>query len=209
MIDFAEIYERIGYVFKDSSLLEKALTHSSFDRENNYERLEFLGDSIVGYAVSDLLYHQEMKTEGEMTDLRKRRVCEEPLSQLADDLGFSKNCQRRNCSLSEKMRSDLYEAVTAAIYLDSGIEDAIAFVKRTILLVPPAAPDYKTQLQQYCDKKKIDFKIVHTEEGKDNKKRFTAEVYIDGNSKGTGKGKKKKAAENEACRLALKALHLI
>ena len=77
MIDFAEIYERIGYVFKDPSLLEKALTHSSFDRENDYERLEFLGDSIVGFAVSELLYHQQNETEGEMTKTRASMVSKE------------------------------------------------------------------------------------------------------------------------------------
>lgn len=206
MIDFSEICERIGYVFKDRSLLTRALTHSSFDRENSYERLEFLGDSIVGFAVSDLLYRKEAKSEGEMTVYRKRRVSEEPLSKLADLLGFSKNCLRRNCALSEKMKSDLYEAVTAAIYLDSDISEALAFVKRTILLVPPAPPDYKSELKQYCEKKKILLKIDCIEEGKDNKRIFAAEVYVDNESRGRGKGKKKKDAENEACRLALTAL---
>ena len=209
MIDFAEIYERIGYVFKDPSLLEKALTHSSFDRENNYERLEFLGDSIVGFAVSELLYHQQNETEGEMTKTRASMVSKEPLAGLADLLTFSKNCQRRNCALSVKMKCDLYEAVTSAISLDGGLEKAVDFVKRTILLAPHASSDYKSKLKEHCEKNKLSYHAPYTSAGRDDKKTFTVEVYVGGKSYGVGKGASVKAAENEACRLALKALHLI
>ena len=206
MIDFAEIYERIGYVFKDEKLLTRALTHSSFDRENNYQRLEFLGDTIVDYAVSDFLYKTTNKSEGEMTNLRKSMVSEVPLAELADLLMLSKNCQYRNCALSKKMRSDLYEAVTAAISLDGGLAQALDFVKRTINRVPPAAPDYKSKLKEYCEKNKLSYHAPYTSTGRDDKKVFTVEVYVGGKSYGVGKGASVKAAENEACKTALSKL---
>ena len=206
MIDFAEIYERIGYVFKDEKLLTRALTHSSFDRENNYERLEFLGDSIVGYAVSELLYHQSENAEGQMTKTRASMVSKEPLAYLADNLHLSKNCLRRNCALSVKMKCDLYEAVAAAISLDGGFDAAVAFVKRTVVLAPHASVDYKSKLKEYCEKSKISYHAPYTSTGRDDKKIFTVEVYVGGKSYGVGKGASVKAAENEAAKIALSKL---
>ena len=206
MIDFSEIYERIGYVFKDEKLLTRALTHSSFDRENNYERLEFLGDSIVGYAVSELLYHQSENAEGQMTKTRASMVSKEPLAYLADNLHLSKNCLRRNCALSVKMKCDLYEAVAAAISLDGGFDAAVAFVKRTVVLAPHASVDYKSKLKEYCEKSKISYHAPYTSTGRDDKKTFTVEVYVGGKSYGVGKGASVKAAENEAAKIALSKL---
>ena len=206
MIDFSEIYERIGYVFKDEKLLARALTHSSFDRENNYERLEFLGDSIVGYAVSELLYHQSENAEGQMTKTRASMVSKEPLAYLADILLLSKNCLRRNCALSVKMKCDLYEALAAAISLDGGFDAAVAFVKRTISLAPQATADHKSRLKEYCEKNKLSYHAPYTATGRDDKKVFTVEVYVGGKSYGVGKGSSVKAAENEACKTALSKL---
>ena len=206
MSNFLEIYEKIGYSFRDESLLRRALTHSSFDREGNYERLEFLGDSIVGYAVSDLLYHAEAEAEGGMTKTRASMVSKEPLAYLSDLFGFSAACRRKNCPLSVKMKCDLYEAVTAAIALDGGFENAVDFVKRTIGLAPQAEADYKSRLKEYCEKKKLSYHAPSTSSGKDNKKTFTVEVYVAGKSRGVGKGTTIAHAENEACRIALEGL---
>ena len=206
MSDFLEIYGKIGYSFRDESLLLRALTHSSFDREANYERLEFLGDSIVGYAVSDLLYHEEAEAEGGMTKMRASMVSKEPLAYLSDFLGFSAACRRRNCTLSVKMKCDLYEAVTAAISLDGGFEKAVDFVKRTICLAPHAQEDFKSRMKEYCEKRKLSYHAPYTSSGKDNKKTFTVEVYVAGKSRGVGKGSTIVRAENEACRIALAAL---
>ena len=206
MTDFSELYDNIGYVFKDGSLLLRALTHSSFDREASYERLEFLGDSIVGYAVSDLLYFSGKEDEGSMTKTRASMVSKEPLAFLSDKLGFSKACRRRNCSLSVKMKCDLYEAVTAAISLDGGFEAAVAFVKRTITLAPHASADYKTKLKEYCEKHRLSYHARHTAAGPANKTIFTVEVYVAGKSCGVGKGSSLLRAENEACMAALSAL---
>ena len=206
MIDFSEIYERIGYVFKDEKLLARALTHSSFDRENSYERLEFLGDSIVDYAVSDLLYKTTDESAGEMTKTRASMVSKEPLAYLADHLLLSKNCLRRNCALSVKMKCDLYEAVTAAVSLDGGFDAAVAFVKRTVVLAPQASADHKSKLKEYCEKNKLSYHAPYTSAGRDDKKVFTVEVYVGGKSYGVGKGPSVLKAENEACKTALSKL---
>ena len=209
MIDFSAIYEKIGYTFRDENLLLRALTHSSYDRDASYERLEFLGDSIVGYAVSDILYFSSGKDEGTMTRTRASMVSKEPLAYLADLLGFSANCRKRNCALSVKMKCDLYEAVTAAISLDGGFPAAVDFVKRTITLAPQASEDYKSRLKEYCEKQKLSYHAPYTSSGRADKSTFTVEVYVGGKSLGVGKGPSVLRAENEACRAALIALGVI
>ena len=206
MSDYSELYDHIGYVFKDEKLLLRALTHTSFDAREHYQRLEFLGDSIVDYAVSDLLYHSSNESEGKMSKTRASMVSEKPLSDLSDLLGLSQMCRKRNCPLSQKMKSDLYEALTAAIALDGGLEKAVEFVKRTIRLAPPAPTDYKSEFKEYCEKKGLRYKPEFFPSGKDNRKIFNVTISVDGKIYGTGIGKSKKSAENEACRIALKRL---
>ena len=209
MIDFSELYANIGYTFKQEDLLLRALTHSSFDRTASYERLEFLGDSIVGYAVSDLLFFASEEDEGTMTKTRASMVSKEPLAYLSDKLGFSANCRRRNCALSVKMKCDLYEAVAAAIALDGGFDAAVAFVKRTVTLAPHSSVDYKSKLKEYCEKNKLSYHAPYTSEGIDGKKTFTVEVYVAGKSRGVGKGSSILRAENEACKAALRSLGVL
>ena len=206
MSDFRQLYKKIGYVFKDESLLFRALTHSSFDADNHYERLEFLGDSIVEYAVSDMLYHDGSEREGSMTKTRAMMVSKEPLAFLSDYLGLSSLCRKKNCSLSVKMKCDLYEAITAAISLDSGFEQAVAFVKRTIMLAPHDSVDYKSELKEYCEKNHLSYHAPYTASGRDDRKVFTVEVYVGGKSFGVGEGKSIRSAENQACRVALEKL---
>ncbi len=208
MSDFSNIYKKIGYTFRDENLILRALTHSSMDLAFNYERLEFLGDSIVEYAVSDMLFHENKEREGTMSKTRASMVSKEPLSYLSDILELSSACRRRNCALSVKMKCDLYEAVVAAISLDGGLEEAIAFVKRTIVLAPHATTDFKSKLKEYCEKNKLSYHAPSTATGKDNKKTFTVEVYVAGKSVGVGKGSSILRAENEACEKALLNLHL-
>ena len=206
MSDYRDLYEKIGYEFRDEGLLRRALTHSSFDRDASYERLEFLGDSIVGYAVSDLLYHLSGEDEGTMTKRRASMVSKEPLSYLSDRLGLSTLCRKRNCALSVKMKCDLYEALTAAISLDGGFDNAVDFVKRTITLAPHTFVDYKSELKEYCEKGKLSYHAPYTSRGRADRRTFTVEVYVDGTSRGVGVGSSVLAAENEACRQALLAL---
>jgi len=209
MSEFTELYDKIGYTFADEKLLFRALTHPSFNAHDHYQRLEFLGDSIVDYAVSDLLYHNSNEREGAMTDTRKLMVSMQPLAYLSDLLGLSKLCRKKNCALSVKMKSDLYEALTAAIALDSGIDQAVAFVKRTITLAPLATQDFKTKLKEYCEKKRNSYRTACKTNGIGAKQIFIIEVYVDDNCLGVGKNANKHKAENEACRLALSSLKLI
>ena len=209
MSEYSNLYDKIGYTFKDESLLRRALTHSSFDPLNHYERLEFLGDSVVGYAVSDLLFHDGKQSEGSMTKTRASMVSKEPLAYLADLFGLSRLCREKNCTLSTKMKCDLYEALTAAITLDGGFSEGVSFVKRTITLAPLASVDYKSKLKEYCEKKHLSYHAPYTSSGKDNHKIFLVEVYVGGQSRGVGSGPSVRMAENEACERALKALNAL
>jgi len=208
MIDILTLQEKIGYVFKDESLLEKALTHSSFSADH-YERLEFLGDSIVNYAVSEILFGDQESEAGEMSKKRASMVSKEPLACLSDKLGFSENCRKKNCALSVKMKCDLYEAVTAAISLDGGLANAVEFVRRTILLLPFRSVDYKSTLKELCEKNKWSYHAPNTSQTSKKGIVFTVEVYVDGTSLGVGKGTSIRIAENEACKVALEHLREI
>ena len=206
MSDFRALYEKIGYTFKSETLLLRALTHSSASATENYETLEFFGDSIVEYAVSEMLFNDASLTPGEMTKTRASMVRRESLAYLSDLLGLSAFCVKRNCALSEKMRCDLYEAVTAAIALDGSLSDALAFVKRTIVLVPAFARDNKSELKELCEKNKWTYHAPHVEFGGEKNKKFTVEVYINGKSLGAATARNIRTAENEACALALKKI---
>lgn len=205
MFDFSTLQAKIGYSFKDKSLLARALTHSSASAEN-YERLEFLGDSLVNYAVSDILYRESALEAGEMSKTRASMVSKEPLSFLSDELGFSAACLRKNCALSVKMKCDLYEAVTAAIYLDGGIRNAVDFVQRTIRTLPFRAKDYKSEVKELCEKNRWSYHAPNTVSSTKKGQVFTVEVYVAGKSVGVGKGGSIRAAENEACKAALEKI---
>ena len=205
MSDMKELYDKIGHVFRDEALLRRALTHSSAGADN-YERLEFLGDSIVNFAVSDILYEESREAAGDMSKTRASMVSKEPLSYLADSLGFSAACKKNSCALSVKMKCDLYEAVTAAIYLDAGMDEAVAFVKRTIRTLPFRAEDYKSRVKELCEKNKWRYDAPHTVTDGKRGKTFMVEVYVNGKSLGVGKGGSIRAAENEACKVALASL---
>jgi len=205
MDEFIRLQERIGHLFKDVKLLERALTHSSYGVDN-YERLEFLGDSIVNYVVSEKLYEEGGSEAGEMSKMRASIVSKEPLAFLSDELGFSALCKCRNCALSVKMKCDLFESVTAAIYLDGGMQAASAFVRKMISRLPFRAMDYKSELKELCEKKKWSYHAPETVSESKKGKTFTVEVYVNGRSFGVGKGTSIRIAENEACKVALDRL---
>ena len=204
MSDFRDLYGKIGYIFKDEKLLVRALTHSSVSVDN-YERLEFLGDSIVNFAVSKILFDDPSSSPGDLTKKRQRMVSKEPLAFLANELGFVALC-KKSCALSEKKESDLYESVTAAIALDGGLDEAIAFVRRTILLAPVASADSISAIKELCEKNKWTYQASVVEVGTEKYKKFSAEVYVNGKSCGSATAGTKKDAEKAACTLALEKL---
>lgn len=200
-----------------------ALTHSSYANENRLprtghnERLEFLGDSILGMVVALHLYCENPELpEGEMTRLRAELVCEQSLYQVAkslrigDYLRLGKGEESGGGRERPSILADAVEAILAAVYLDGGKEAADAFVRRFIL--PPLAAgerktssDYKTTLQEIVQRKsgnQLSYGIV-SESGPDHAKSFVAEVLLNGRRIGIGSGRSKKEAEQAAAKNAL------
>lgn len=213
--------EKIGYEFKNKTYIQTALTHSSFANEHkefNYnERLEFLGDSILGLVVSDYLFRARNDLpEGKLTRLRANVVCEESLSSVArkinlgDHLFLGKGEKTSGGSDRDSILADATEAVIAAIYLDGGFDQAKDFIlsnlRDTIAknIDGNIFRDYKTILQEIIqgNNGKISYKLVG-ESGPDHNKEFEMQVKCGQDTIGIGKGKNKKEAEKEAARDAL------
>lgn len=213
--------EKIGYEFKNKTYIQTALTHSSFANEHkefNYnERLEFLGDSILGLVVSDYLFRARNDLpEGKLTRLRANVVCEESLSAVArkinlgDHLFLGKGEKTSGGSDRDSILADATEAVIAAIYLDGGFDQAKDFIlsnlRDTIAknIDGNIFRDYKTILQEIIqgNNGKISYKLVG-ESGPDHNKEFEMQVKCGQDTIGIGKGKNKKEAEKEAARDAL------
>ena len=217
----AALAERIGHRFTDESLLERALAHRSWCAETpgtvSNERLEFLGDAVLGWAIADMVYHRYDVAEGQLTDLRKSVVNAIALAEVAHeiDLGPHILLGRGEAAAGgagkPSILSDAFEAVLGAVYLDGGAEAAFAMVER---LVVPRMPetadsldqfDQKTQLQELSARAGRGVPIYEvTSRGPDHAKSFHARVLVDGEVIGEGDGRSKKAAEqaaaSEACR---------
>lgn len=218
-----EFEKNIGYVFKNKELLETALTHTSYAYENEVEsneRLEYLGDSILEFVSSELLYkHYENLSEGEMTKVRATAVCEGSLFEIAKKLNFSDflylgRSEKANHNVKRAILADSVEAVIAAIYLDSGLEPAKKFILENIKETVERAShhvgdkDYKTVLQEKLQVNgdiSIKYFIIK-EDGPDHDKHFTAMVEVDGKEMATGEGRSKKVAEMQAAKHALELL---
>jgi len=218
-----EFEEKIGYVFKNKDLLKTALTHTSYAYENKVksnERLEYLGDSILEFISSKYLFENfENLSEGEMTKVRAYAVCEDSLYKIALEHNFSdflylgKSEKAMNTN-KKAILADSVEAVIAAIYLDSNIEEAQKFILENIKEQVEFSSknvglkDYKTVLQeklQIHGEVLIKYTIIN-EEGPDHDKTFTAEVECNGKKLATGIGRSKKGAEMEAARKAMEIL---
>ena len=212
---------KIGYNFKNIELLKTAFTHTSYANErkkSSNEKLEFLGDAILEFVVSDYLYANYKKLkEGEMTKVRATVVCEESLHQVAlkyhfDDLLYLGKGEKLSGGNHKKaILADSVEAVIAAIFLDSGLEEAKKFILKNLKEAIEQASksvgqkDYKTVLQEKLQKHgtvHIEYSIIK-EEGPDHDKTFVAEVKCNGKQLAVGQGNTKKQAEMEAARVAL------
>ena len=219
-----KIEKSIGYTFKNKSLLKKALTHTSYAYENKIdsnEKLEFLGDSILEFVSSKYLYQNYPKLkEGEMTKVRAAVVCEKSLYKIAklhnfsDFLYLGKSERKTGGENRPAILADSVEAVIAAIYLDSGIDEAEKFItenlKEEINLATKHVgdKDYKTVLQEKLQEQgevKIEYEITK-EEGPDHNKYFEAQVSCDGKILAKGEGKSKKEAHMSAAKKALENL---
>ena len=223
--NISKFEEIINYKFKNKAYILEALTHSSYSNENKSyafnERLEFLGDSVLGIAVSDFLFKNETELpEGELTKLRANIVCEESLSDVAKHLNLGKHILlgRGEEATGGRDRvsilADAFEAVIAAIYLDGGIEPAKTFVLKNMEEIIEDSikgrifRDYKTHLQEVIQSQgesNIVYNLVE-EIGPDHNKRFVMEVRLNDESLGKGEGKSKKEAEQSAAKQALRRM---
>lgn len=218
---FTQLEQKIDYCFQDKKLLRQALTHSSHSNEQkinklpDYERLEFLGDAVLELASSDFIFreHPEM-SEGELTKFRSSIVCEPALAFCARQIGLEqfillgRGEEMTGGRKRDSIISDVMEAVIGAIYLDSGIEAARAFIGRFILSDLEHKQlfyDAKTILQEEVQKENcglLRYELIR-EEGPEHDKNFVVEALIGDRKAGTGTGHSKKAAEQQAAYAAL------
>lgn len=223
-----KMQEKINYHFKDSELLRQSLIHSSYANEHrnhgvrDNERLEFLGDAILDLIVSEYLFKEHLDMpEGDLSKIRASIVCEASLAKTAKLIGLGQYIQ---LGKGEEMTggrertsilADAFEALTGAIFLDGGFDQAKEFLMGALISEVEKIPsiealytDYKTLLQENIQKesiKPISYEVVG-EEGPDHDKNFYVEVYHDTICLGKGVGKSKKEAEQDAARQALNNL---
>lgn len=211
-----KIFKTLNFNPTNINLYYEAFTHTSYSNENpsftSYERLEFLGDAILEFIISDYLYKERHLTEGVMTKMRANYVCEEALATYAHDLKFEEDIKLGSGELetgpNNTILADVFEAFVAAMYLDIGFEKTQEMVLKIMLKYITKGVDflhdYKSTLQELVqtDKKSVIYEII-SEEGPAHNRRFECVVKVDGHILGRGIGSSKKASEQEAAKAAL------
>ena len=215
----------IGYQFRNITLLQNALSHSSYANERwhdslkSNERLEFLGDSILGMVTAEYLYRSfPERPEGELTRMRADMVCERALAAVAERIGLGNHLllghgeEAGGGRNRDSILADAVESVIAACFLDGGMDAARQFINTFVLTEVPVKKlrnaDYKTALQELVQQKKhqtLSYMLVG-ESGPDHDKQFRVEVSLNGRVIGTGEGKSKKRAEQDAAKAAVEIL---
>ena len=226
--DFQTLELALGYQFKNPSLLQRALTHKSYCYErpeegsSHYESFEFLGDAILGFIISDLIFQQiPLSTEGELSKIKAHLVSARNLIQFADKLELgrflrlSHGEEKTGGRTKKALLVDAFEAVIAAIYLDGGIEAARAFIEgefgpslQDVGLHTFTSPDHKSRLQERLHQ------LNHTEPayvllqelGPDHRKQFVMQVVSGTEVLAQGEGRTKKEAQQSAAEAALRKL---
>ena len=226
IFDLDEVESRIGYSFKDKTLLRTCFTHSSYANEHGVkdnERLEFFGDSIMEFVVTEYLYKNGFGDEGDMTRVRAELVSKDPLLRAVKRLGLNEfvllgNGQGKSANQDEKLYSSIYEALVAGIYLDGGIAPVKKFVKETLILdylnnkkgqaKPKTRFLYKVELQEYVQKHKLGSLtyLSLSKKGPDHSPEFREAILINGQVVAEGVGKSKQSAQNSAAKIALEII---
>jgi ribonuclease-3 len=229
--EFEELERRVGYRFKDRGLLEHALTHTSRAAEDasggvaDNESLEFLGDAVLGLVVADLLFHAyPTSDEGQKSKIKASVVSTQALARRAEEMQLGAHLllgrgeEKTGGRFKQALLADAYEALIAAIYLDGGLPAAAAFLERELSdAIEEGAgqtvvgQDYKSALQervQALGHPLPEYRVA-AESGPDHRKVFTIDVVVAGEVLGSATGKAKKAAEQEAARLALDSASLV
>lgn len=226
MSDLKKLQSKIKYSFKNEAYLVRAMTHTSYanecggDHNKSNERLEFLGDSVLGFITAENFFvNYSNLPEGELTKLRAATVCEKSLSEFARELGLGEYLllgKGEICTGGYERPSilaDAFEALIAAIYLDGGMDAAKGFVLKYVedaVKKHQGFKDYKTMLQEVVQRNPgevVEYVLVG-ESGPDHDKRFKMEVHLNSNVIGRGEGKSKKKAEQLAAKEALELMGL-
>ncbi|WP_400247165.1 ribonuclease III [Niallia sp. JL1B1071] len=218
-----ELQDKIGIHFTDEKLLKQAFTHSSYVNEHrrkpheDNERLEFLGDAVLELTVSKFLFKKfPMMSEGELTKLRAAIVCEPSLVSFANELSFGnyvllgKGEEMTGGRTRPALLADVFEAFIGALYLDQGLDSVVAFLEEVIFpKINNGAfshvMDYKSQLQEYVQRDAvgtIEYKIL-LEKGPAHNREFISQVFLNNRELGTGMGRSKKEAEQQAAQKSL------
>ena len=213
-----EVEKKIGYAFKDKELLRQCFTHASYHGDNkkrhDNERLEFLGDSVLGFVVTDYLFKNKHNDEGKMTENKQGIVSTKPLSRAIDKLKLHDYLlKNETLKVTDKLKENLFEAVVAGIYLDGGLEEARKFIMKNLVLTVKdinsvTSSDFKSQINEFCAKQKlgtVKYKLK-SKKGSDHDPVFEVEATLDNKVLATGSGKSKKLAEQKSAESALKKL---
>ena len=212
-----KIEEKTGYTFRDGALLERAFTHASASARDNYQNLEFLGDSVLGFIVSRTLYSEYADTdEGSLTKMRAAVVSERPLAAAIDRLGVAEELitgeseKKNGVSDHSSVKCDLFESLTAAIYLEGGLNEAEKFVLGALSEEIAAAADSarrsdaKSRINEYAMKKGVSAEYREERRtGAPHMPVFTFSLLLGGEVAGEGSGTSKLEAQQAAAREAL------
>jgi ribonuclease-3 len=227
MADWSQVQDELGVSFRQQLLLQQAFVHSSYSNESSEsplpsnERLEFLGDAVLNFVVTEKLYREYSElAEGELTELRASLVCRETLAELASSLklgtwlllgrGEEANGGRTKAS----NLANALEALIGALYLDQGLAKARGFIARQLrpglkrIKSGKVAPNYKALVQELVQGEKKPtpvYRLVKTT-GPDHLRQFTVELVVEGKALARGTGRSKKAAESQAARAAWEEL---
>ena len=222
---FVEIEKKLGYQFSDKSLLETALTHTTFANtfgcESN-QRLEFLGDAVLGVTVAEFLYKNFGEREGVLSKMRSNLVDEENLSKVIDKMRLKEYLRVAEGGSDElrnlhSVKADLFEAILGAIFLDSNFHTACGWClnklgidKNNAKKKVVATKDYKSQLQEVMqhEGKKVAYKLIK-QEGKPHEREYTIQIVINGEPGAIATSTSKKVAEMEVAKKTLKDKGLI
>jgi ribonuclease-3 len=221
MSDYSKLEQCLGYQFKDKNLIVEALTHKSFKKPYNNERLEFLGDAVLNLIVGEYLYHKFPKSnEGELSKIRASLVNETGFTKLAKDINLgdfiyiSVAEERNNGRKKASILSDAFEAIMGAIYLESGLNNLKPIMLQLLensydkINLDVLFSDYKTALQEITQSMFGTIPEYKLEKsfGPDHQKEFEVSIWIDEKNYGTAKGKSKKLAQQAVAKIALEKL---
>lgn len=218
IVDINSVEKIIGYKFKNNKLLIKALTHSSYSNEHRVEsneRLEFLGDAVIEFIITEKLYNEFKGKEGDLSKIRALIVSEKPLAEAIDKLGLEKYLlkgvgESKNTTGSKAIKCDMFEAIAGAIFLDGGIDETKKFFNNAVgdiitnIKINGYVDDPKTKLQEMLKQAKIVYSTTKT--GEDHKPTYKTSVFINDVKMGTGSGSNKRTAEENAASVAINNL---